>query len=416
VFERSRRYLIVSADSHVGPSLARDLRPYCPRDTLDDFDAFAEAVDERHNLLLATKQLATRDVVRDAMDRCRTCEGQYDPDARLRDMNEEGVAANVMFAGGQNGEELPFVGDVLIVRRDGAMRAVDPRLEAVGCRIFNHWLSDFCSIAPDRLHGVMQIPVKDVARSIAELQESRTAGLRIVNFPAPRSDFPAYNDPMYEPFWSACEDLDLVLCSHVGGGDPALGETGPGGHALRMAESNWLARRALWQLIFGGVFERHPSLRLVFTEQRARWAIETMAELESIYCNDILDIDHDAIQRPTVYWSKNCFITASMLAPFEAALRHEIGLENLMWGGDYPHPEGTWPRTLNHLRYTFEGMPEDDIRLLLGANATSVFGLDAVALRALADRIGPTPEQVAEPLRELPEFRGFAFRQIATYA
>lgn len=410
------RYLVVSADSHVGPSLKRDLRNYCPSGELDAFDAFANAVGERHNRLQAHMSRTTRDVVREAMDRCRTCEGQSDPAARLRDMDAEGIAANVMFAGGQNGEELPFVGDVLVVEGDGVVRGVDPNLEALGCRIFNRWLSDYCSSAPERLIGVAQIPVKNIDRCLEELRVSREAGIRAINFPAPRSDFPAYNDPLYEPFWSACEDLDLTLCSHVGGGDPALGESGPGGHALRMAESNWLARRALWQMIFGGVFERHPRLRLVFTEQRARWVTETLPELESIYYSDMLTIDRSALQPPSVYWSANCFVAGSMMAPFEVALRDEIGLRNLLWGGDYPHPEGTWPRTLDHLRYTFADVPEDETRMLLGSNAIRVFGLDEAALRPIADRIGPTPGEIATPLTKLPEFRGFAFRQIATYA
>jgi len=102
----------------------------------------------------------------------------------------------------------------------------------------------------------------------------------------------------------------------------------------------------------------------------------------------------------------------------ELAKRYEIGVDNMMWGNDFPHPEGTWPYTREHLRFVFADVPEDDVRLLVGENAVRLLNVDPAPLRAIADRIGPTPDEIATPLpkEEIPEFGGHAFRTRGAYA
>jgi predicted TIM-barrel fold metal-dependent hydrolase len=348
-----------------------------------------------------------------ARERAWICTGQVDPHARIRDMDLDGVAADVVFAGGQNGEVLPFLSWGGF---DQGPSSVDVQLRAVGAHIFNEWLAGFVSVEPARHVGVMQIAISNVAGAVRELEWGRAAGLRAVNLPAPQHDFPAYTDPGYEPFWDACEALDLPLLTHVGGGETPLGVNGPMGGALLQCEQHFMGRRGLWQLIFGGVFERHPRLKLVFTEQRQEWVAETLRHLDSVY-EHVISSSAEAREKlprtPSEYWSTNCFIGGSFMAPFEAAARGEIGVHNLMWGTDYPHMEGTWPNTRLALRNTFARVPEEDTRLILGENAIRVYGLDENALRVVADRIGPKPEDLTKPLapEEYPIFRGFAFRE-----
>lgn len=414
----TNRYLVVSTDSHAGPSLQGDLREYCPARYLDEFDAYATQSSDlsagRQDLLVARMLEHFSDSAKAAMEQTRTCPGQADHAARLQDMDADGVVADVIFPGGQNGEVLPFVGLGF-----GAGEAAPLELQAVGCEIWNRWLADFVSGAPERHAGVMQVPIADLPTTLELIQRGHDAGLRAVNFPAPRLDFPSYNEPIYEPLWNLCESLGLPLCVHSGGGELPLGVTGPAGGALYAAEVHWLGRRALHQLILAGVFERHPGLKLVFTEQRVSWIPEALNDLDSVYASYASgELRKELPRKPSEYWASNCFVAGSFLAPFELELRDVVGPRNLMWGTDYPHVEGTWPYTKESIRFTFSHSDEDEARAILGLNAIDVFGLDRSALEAVAERVGPTDAEVRAPIDEtdLPEHRGLAFREIGAYA
>ena len=93
--------------------------------------------------------------------------------------------------------------------------------------------------------------------------------------------------------------------------------------------------------------------------------------------------------KPSEYFRRNVRVGSSCMSRREAELRHEIGLGNLMWGTDYPHPEGTWPSTRKMMVETFHGLPEDDIAALLGGTAAEFYGFDLDKLDPLAERIGP---------------------------
>ncbi len=396
--ETSQRYMVIAGDSHAGPSL-QQLRAYCPSGFLDAYDDFVRGYE--YNLIPLQRMYQP-----EYYEISRLCPGLQDPQARLRDMDADGIVADVIFAGGMNGEPMPWES------------AGYTELRFVGQRAYNDWLVDFCSVAPHRLRGVMEVPIWDIDAAVAEVERGSAAGLGAVNFPASRADRPAYNDPVYDPFWSAVAASGLPLVNHVAGGDTPHGVTGPGGTAIGLNEVHWLARRSLWQMIFGRVLERHPTLKVVFTEQRVTWVPVELREMDSI--ND--SAEHPGLERlprrPSEYWASNFYVCASFMAPFEVALRHQIGLGNMVWGTDYPHVEGTWPRTRLALRYAFAGVPRAEARQLLGENAISIYGLDRPKLRALADRIGPTEHELETPLdpTEYPEHLGLAFRKVAAFS
>lgn len=439
--DASRPYLVVSVDGHVGPSMERQLRPYCPKRYLDDFDSYvrtmrqvAAGVDATEAAKVAggnvtfeprgpevTKALrwAARkeDIAEGARSPARSwfCEGQQDPHVRHRDMDADGVAAEVIFAGGQNGELLPF----LTWGFEQGQASISWELRAVGSHIYNKWLADFISVAPERHVGAMQITIGDVDAAVRELEWGRAAGLTAVNLPAPQSNSAPYTDAVYEPFWAACEDLQLTFVTHTGGGDKAHGHDGFMGMPLMQMENRFMSRRGLWQMIFAGVFERHPGLKLMFVENGVTWAEDTLRDMDSLYFSDGHSYVRDVLKRkPSEYWADNCFVGASFLARYEVAARHTVGVRNLAWGSDYPHVEGTWPNTMQAMRNTFWDVPEEETRLILGENAVRVFNLDLQKLRPLADRIGPTPDQLRKPLApdEFPASRGHSFREYGVVA
>ena len=427
-------YLIVSGDSHAGPTHDQ-LREYCPAKYLEAFDeqlaalkAQGEMAGMRHVLNgfageapddLDEKGMA---FAKEQLKRIRVNPGSYDPAARLRDMDADGIASEVVIAGAQNGFDLPWLGGFGF---DAGSVDAETEFRGVGIRRWNSWLADFCAAAPERLLGVMQIDIRNVERAAAEVRWGAEHGLRAINFPAPRSDYPAYNDPVYEPFWAAVAEVGLPLVTHSGSGEIGAGFGGRGAVMLWHTEILWFSRRGLGQLIFGGVFDRYPSIKLMFVEQRGNWVQQTLREYDSAYVGVPRNTALPALgayvegpkRMPSEYWRDNCIVADSFMAPFEAAMRHEIGLETMMWGSDYPHLEGTWPRTKLALRNVFADLPEAETRAILGTNGARVFNLDMNVLQPVVDRIGPRPSELARPLtpEEYPVYRGLAFRKAGSF-
>jgi len=406
------RYVVVSSDSHVGPPIEH-FRPYCPTSHLEAFDAYA---DERRlakpGAGMTRFNLHATPVTAQHYERIETLESLHDPQAFLRDLDAQGIAATLLFAGGGNDDILPWG-----VGPGAGSTSIDIDTRHLGQHLWNRWLADFVSVAPERLIGVAQQPMTDLDRAIEEIQWAEEHGLGAINFPAPRPDYPSYNDPVYDRFWSAVEEVDLPLVCHGGGGHLPW-YSGPGSYQLFSSEMSWYSRRGFSQMVFGGVFDRHPRLRVGFTEQRGGWIAHDLKNLDSCYLDPQRTFVDNPERLPSEYWRSNCFIGASFMARFEAEVRHEIGIETITWGSDYPHVEGTWPHTDLALRNTFWGYPEDEVRQMLGTNAVRLYSLDEGALRSIADRIGPRPADVDRPLApdEVPEKVGLSFRTIGDWA
>jgi amidohydrolase family protein len=144
--------------------------------------------------------------------------------------------------------------------------------------------------------------------------------------------------------------------------------------------------------MLGGVFDRHPDLKLILTEIRLDWIPATLRHLDTIYDEHRADLL--AKHKPSEYWSTNCLAGASFIHKAEVGMRHELGLHTVLFGRDFPHPEGTWPNTKDYLRDAFAGVPEEELRMMLGENAINFLGLDRRRLAEIARRIGPTVEDI----------------------
>jgi hypothetical protein len=109
--------------------------------------------------------------------------------------------------------------------------------------------------------------------------------------------------------------------------------------------------------------------------------------------------------RPRDYFDRNVFLSGSLMQRSDAEMREELGIDRLMWGADYPHLEGAVPVHRLVLRHVFGGMPEPEVRKILGANAVELWGFDAGQLQEVADRVGPTVADLAQPLdsADLPD-------------
>jgi predicted TIM-barrel fold metal-dependent hydrolase len=184
--------------------------------------------------------------------------------------------------------------------------------------------------------------------------------------------------------------------------------------ALFWSEIHFLGHLPLSMMSFSGVFERHPRLRVVFNEQRGYWVPQTLRDLDAIYMSPWnRELRAEVPKKPSEYWHDNCFLGGSFLAHFELVERQEIGIDNITWGRDYPHVEGTWPFSLEALRHAFSDVPPDEVAKMLGDNGVRCYGLDAERLGQIAQRIGPTVDEVAQPIAAAPPGSySFAFRDL----
>ncbi len=428
--------MIVSCDTHIGPRLDEDLRPYCPKDLLDEFDRYAATLREKRAAAAAARERVAfggKNMGADWGVRTANLEtrGHYDMDARLADLDADGVAAEVMFHDSQNGEPIPFQTDTLLMRSAGIDQDFD--LLRAGQHIYNQWLADACTIESERHIGLMHLPMWDIDAAIEELTWARSVGLKGVNFPTPKPFLQPYNSPAWDPFFSAVEDLGVTLCNHGGAG--ASGGSFPGAMSIAKYEISMMARICpMDQLVFGGVFERHPKVRLVLTESPGTWWNFVLQEMDSIYLTDTRSYGPSEKARvprlPSEYAREQVFIGASFHARFEAEDAIANGYaDRVIWGSDYPHFEGTYqrdatgpngePMTWAALRFHYAGLPADLVGQFLGGNAMHAYDLDYDALTAVAARINaPTYEDLnSAKVEERPANSGhLAFRSFGFWA
>lgn len=231
---------------------------------------------------------------------------------------------------------------------------------------------------------------------------------------------PPLYDPYWEPFWTACEERGIAIVVHAGFGTPQgkvfpvdvqRGRGGGGQHR----EGRDVRPRERGSRRVGDVLQRFPQPQRRFAQAHVathvRWRLRpasepevradrdppgldpaTLRHLDGIYDQHRADLA--AQRKPSEYWKDNCLAGASFIHKAEVQMRHEIGVESISFGRDYPHPESTWPHTREWLRDAFEGVPDDELRLMLGENAIRFFDLDRARLMEIADRIGPTVEEI----------------------
>ncbi len=305
--------------------------------------------------------------------------GGWDSARRLRELEADGTVAEVLYPGAGDPSVTPF--DVGLMTYQYQQ---DPALWLAGCRAYNRWLGDFCNDAPGRRAGVGLITVDDIDTTVAEIQQMRDLGLfGGVLLCSGTGDNPLYNHPRYESVWAACADEGLPVHTHSGW-TPNYGDF-TGSLGIFLTEITWFAHRPFWLLMWSGAFERHPGLRMVMNEQGSTWAPETLDQLDHYYGQRMFDqLRRDLPLKPSEYFRRQVYLGAGFTDPEEVEVVNLLGAGHLMWGSDYPHIEGTWPRSQETLVEQFAGRTDDEVAQLVGGNAADLYGFDTEALTALS--------------------------------
>jgi predicted TIM-barrel fold metal-dependent hydrolase len=400
------RLLVISSDCHAGLPAAR-YRQYVDPQHRAVFD---QALPVQMQMLEeASRKFLVADINREwRRGRENDLAGAWDHYQRIRVLDADGIAGEVIFPDGITEANTPPFGAGLSLPTEDVV----PELQWAGARAHNRWMAELCQMAPDRRAGVAVVPALwDVAEAVREVAWAREHGLRGVLLPCAWGKLAPYHHPVYEPLWAACQDLGMIIHFHSGAaptqdyfGGSLFATDGPelpGAVGIYISEVAWWNVRPLTFLIWGGVFERFPRIKVAITEGTSIWVpsyLELLDQRYSVtpYSAKLGDYTSHMSLKPSEYFARNVRVGASCMPRREAELRHEIGVANIMWGSDFPHPEGSWPQTREQMVATFRGLPDDEVAAMVGGNAAAFYEFDTAALRPLADRIGPEPAIFAD--------------------
>jgi predicted TIM-barrel fold metal-dependent hydrolase len=313
--------------------------------------------------------------------------GGYDPGQHLKDMELDGVAGEVLY---------PSQGLFYF-------KVADPLLVSAIFRAYNDWLAEFCRTDPVRLKGIAMINLDDVADGIKELERTARLGLAgamITEYPAEDRRF---DQPEYETFWAAAEALGMPLSLHTA--TRRQGKIrGVGDETVRDASSRatkaFYPALSMCDLIFSGVFERHPRLTLAIVEFELAWAPHLLSSMDYTY----RERQGEAIYRFKEAMLPSDFFHRNVVLGFQEdaigiRLRDVIGVDNMMWGSDYPHSESTFPQSRKILAEILAGVQEDERAKIVGGNTALVYDFDLgrlIARSPLGEGAGPAPSRISD--------------------
>jgi predicted TIM-barrel fold metal-dependent hydrolase len=384
------RYTIISADCHAGGSHAQ-YREYLDPAYLDDFDAW------RNKYKNPFKDLGDQRRYRN-----------WDNDMRNSQQEADGIVAEVVFPN----TVPPFFPSFVLFAPPP--RPEDYQHRLAGIRAHNRWLVDWCGQFPERRAGIGQIFLNDVDYAIEDVRWIKEHGLRggvLLPNVGPDVDWvkPLY-DPIYDPLWAELEALEVPVNVHGGTGAPNYGPY-PSAMLLYITEVSFYSQRPFVHLLLSGVFERFPRLKFVMTEAGCSWVPPlldrldaTIARIRDTGATGEIRYGQESVlpKLASEYFEQNCWMGVSQPRPADAAARHKIGLHKWMWGSDYPHDEGTYPFTREHLRALFHDVDRAEMQQLLAGNVAELYGFDLAALAPAAAQHGPTVAEIATPLDAMP--------------
>jgi predicted TIM-barrel fold metal-dependent hydrolase len=379
------RTAIISVDGHVRAPRA-GYREYIEQPYLDAYDEWVRSQEE----------LGLPDAGN--MQPAIGLDGQWDSDKRLRDLESQGVVAEVLFPNG-----LPFQS----VRFEDAVKASDPGLDRQARRAYNRWLADFCAQAPGRRAGQALVSFDDIDEAVRDIHWAKEHGLGGIMMPALLPGGTYFFDPVLDPVWGACEETGLPISQHGGTGAPAYDPPGFAAIMTLAMEHSFYSGRSLWQIILGGVFDRFPDLHVVFVETEVDWIEDKIVKLDERmrkadeWMGFARHMNRERLMSRSAseYWASNCSAGISPFSieqiPISGIVDREddgfvIGTDRAMFGVDYPHFESIFPNTSDAVASLVDDptVTDETARKILCGNAARIFGFDLDALAPDIERAG----------------------------
>jgi len=288
--------------------------------------------------------------------------GCYDARARAEDMRSAGIMASINFP------TLPRFGGALFPSLP------DKELADVCVRAWNDFMIDeWCAAAPEMFVPMAILPLWDPPAAVREIERLLDRGLRAVTMPEESSmlGMPSYYDDFWDPIWSICEESDTAICMHIGSS---------GWRAFTPPEANFTLTIALGSvptithalgMMYSPVPRKFPNLEIVYSEGGVNWVPATLERADRSYklhqrwagTDDLLPSE---VCRRNMWF---CMIEE----PYGLRIRHEIGIDRILWECDYPHSNCVWPDTQETVDELFAEVPDDEADMILRTTAEQLF-------------------------------------------
>ena len=283
-----------------------------------------------------------------------------DPDLRLKDQARDGVQGEVLYG-------------VL----GAAMRLQDDEASVELLRIYNEWLADFCDTHPDRYAGIASIHGASIKHAVAEVERVATRGsVRGIEVATTHDMLPLFH-PDWEPLWAVIEEAQLPLHFHTIGPKNRYDHASLAplqqrqAFAVHITGFQLAMATVLMEVIYGGVLEAHPDLKVVIGEAGIGWIPYILDHMDLEWEDQFADLT--LTMKPSEYWYRQCYATYQS-DPIGLRLIDILGENNVMWGSDFPHPDGVWPDSQSFIEREFTSVSPDVKRKITCENAANLYG------------------------------------------
>jgi len=288
--------------------------------------------------------------------------GGWDPAQRVKDMDQDGVAGDVLYT------TLGF--RMFWIRDAGFQRAC--------FRVYNDWLAEFCSYAPQRLKGLGLISLYDPKLGVEDLEECAKKGLAGgLIWASPPDDLPFYSET-YDPFWAAAEELEMPLSLHEFAGLQWVDwDSNDKKRTVAGAINSHEVEKTFATFILSGILEKFPRLKVISAELNCGWLPYFLRRIDERFESRGTRLHGSPFptkltMKPSDYFRRQLYATF-IDDPFGVAHRSEIGVDNLLWSSDFPHSATFWPHSREKIANDFDGVSEEDKRKILFENVAKLY-------------------------------------------
>lgn len=283
----------------------------------------------------------------------------WDPKFRVADQERDGVAAEIIY---------PTVGMLLCNHNDFDFKKAC--FEA-----YNRWLAEYCAAAPNRLYGMAQVSMRTPKDGVDELKRAHEMGFKGVMMPGDPGE-EDYDSKVWEPVFATAEELNLPLSFHIlttKQGSLAQNPRGPRINGFLSIIRG--CQDIMGTLIFGGVFDRHPRLKVVCVEADAGWVPHYMYRMDHAYKRHRFWMKAPPLEKlPSEYFAEHIYVTfQDDWVAFKTA--HLCNVRRLMWASDFPHSDSTWPHSQAVIEEQTKGLTEQERNWICHDNVAGLYGL-----------------------------------------